>query len=91
MAKIFAAQAELNNHPSRNNFDLSHKIHMSGKMGLLYPVYCKPVVPGDSFRIDSGCAFNFMPMPYPTQTRMRFIMHFFYVRNKNLLHTWDRF
>lgn len=89
MAKIFAAQAELNNHPSRNNFDLSHKIHMSGKMGLLYPVYCKPVVPGDSFRIDSGCAFNFMPMPYPTQTRMRFIMHFFYVRNKNLWKNWE--
>lgn len=89
MAKIFAAQAELNNHPSRNNFDLSHKIHMSGKMGLLYPVFCKPVVPGDSFRIDSGCAFNFMPMPYPTQTRMRFIQHFFYVRNKNLWKNWE--
>lgn len=89
MAKIFAAQAELNNHPSRNNFDLSHKIHMTGKMGLLYPVLCKPVVPGDSFRIDSGCAFNFMPMPYPTQTRMRFIQHFFYVRNKNLWKNWQ--
>lgn len=89
MAKIFAAQAELNNHPSRNNFDLSHKVHMSGKMGLIYPVFCKPVVPGDSFRIDSGCAFNFMPMPYPTQTRMRFIQHFFYVRNKNLWKNWE--
>lgn len=89
MAKIFAAQAELNNHPSRNNFDLSHKIHMTGKMGTLYPVFCKPVVPGDSFRIQSGCVFNFMPMPYPTQTRMRFIQHFFYVRNKNLWDNWE--
>lgn len=89
MAKIFAAQAELNNHPARNNFDLSHKVHMSGKMGTLYPVLCKPVVPGDTFRISSGCAFNFFPMPYPTQTRMRFIMHFFYVRNKNIWENWE--
>lgn len=89
MAKIFSQQAELNNHPQRNNFDLSHKIHMTGKMGTLYPTFCKPVVPGDSFKIDSGCAFNFMPMPYPTQTRMRFIQHFFYVRNKNIWSNWE--
>lgn len=62
---------------------------MTGKMGVLYPVLCKPVVPGDTFRIESACAFNFMPMPYPTQTRMRFILHFFYVRNKNLWSNWE--
>ena len=89
MAKIFSEQAELNNHPARNNFDLSHKVHMSGKMGVLYPNFCKPVVPGDTFRISSGCAINFMPMPYPTQTRMRFIQHFFYVRNKNIWENWE--
>lgn len=87
MSNIFKKQSEINNHPKRNNFDLSFQNHLTMKFGNLYPVFCKEVVPGDSFRIKSAFGLKFMPMVFPVQSKMRAHMHFFYVRNKNL---WDR-
>ena len=89
MANIFKQQKEVNNHPNRNNFDLSFQNHLTMKMGTLYPVFCKEVVPGDSFRINSAFGLKFMPLVFPTQTRMRANMHFFYVRNKNIWKDWE--
>lgn len=89
MAKIFTQQAELNNHPARNNHDLTHQVHGTYQMGKIYPTLCKRVVPGDSFRIDSALGFKFMPLVTPTQTPMRVIQHFFYVRNKNIWDNWE--
>lgn len=87
MANIFKKQQEVNNHPKRNNFDLSFQNHSTFKFGKIYPVFCKEVVPGDSFRIKSAFGLKFMPMVFPVQSKMRACMHFYYVRNKNL---WDR-
>lgn len=88
MAKIFDVQDWLKNHPNRNNFDLTHKVHGSYQFGKLYPVLCKPVVPTDSFRIDTAVSLRFTPMPFPTQSNMRVIFHYFYVRNKNIWKNW---
>lgn len=87
MANIFKQQKDLNNKPKRNNFDLSFQNHLTMKMGVLYPVLCKEVVPGDSFRISSAFGLKFLPLAFPVQSKMRATMHYFYVRNKNL---WDR-
>ena len=87
MAKIFKKQQEVNEHPKRNNFDLSFQNHLTMKMGVLYPVFCKEVVPGDSFRINSAFGLKFLPLAFPVQSKMRAEIKFFYVRNKNL---WDR-
>ena len=89
MANIFKKQQELNNHPKRNNFDLSFQNHSTFKFGKLYPVFCKEVVPGDSFRIESAFGLKFMPMVFPVQSKMRASMHFYYVRNKNLWNRWE--
>lgn len=59
------------------------------KMGYLYPVYCRRVVPGDSFSIRTAFGLKFMPMVFPVQSRMRAHMHYFYVRNKNLWDNWE--
>lgn len=88
MSKIFDVQDWLKNHPNRNNFDLTHKVHGSYQFGKLYPVLCKPVVPTDSFRIDTAVSLRFTPMPFPTQSNMRVIFHYFYVRNKNIWKNW---
>lgn len=91
MASIWKQQKDVNNKPKRNNFDLSFQNHLTMKMGMLYPVFCKEVVPGDSFRINSAFGLKFMPLAFPTQTRIRANLQFFYVRNKNLWDRWEDF
>lgn len=88
MAKIFDIQDWLKNNPNRNNFDLTHKVHGSYKFGYWYPFLCKPVVPTDSFHIETAVSTRFMPMPFPTQSNMRLIFHYHYVRAKNI---WSNF
>lgn len=89
MANIFKEQQNVNEHPNRNNFDLSRKSNVTLKMGTLYPVFMQPVVPGDSFQIDAAYNLKLMPVVFPVQTKMRAHMHFFYVRNKNLWKNWQ--
>ena len=65
MANIWKANKDVNNHPNRNNFDLSFQNHMTMKMGDLVPVFCRRVVPGDSISINSAFGLKFMPMVFP--------------------------
>lgn len=89
MANIWKENQDVNEHPNRNNFDLSFQNHLTMKMGTLYPVFCKEVVPGDSFKIDTAIGLKFMPLVFPVQSKMRAHMSYFYVRNKNLWNRWE--
>lgn len=92
MAKnIFAKQKEYVSKPKRNVFDLSFQNNLTMQMGYLYPVFCKEVVPGDSFNIKPWFGLRFMPLAFPIQTRMQANLHFFYVRNRNLWKDWPDF
>lgn len=82
MANIFKRFTEAINKPNRATYDLSFQNNVTMKFGTLYPVFCKEVLPGDSFRIKPTFSFNFMPLVSPVQTRMRAHLHFFYVRNR---------
>lgn len=82
MANIFKRFTEVVNKPNRATYDLSFQNNLTCKFGTLYPVFCKEVIPGDSFRIKPTFNFNFMPLVSPVQTRMRAHLHFFYVRNR---------
>lgn len=75
----------------RNRFDLSFQNNLTMQFGTLYPVFCKEVIPGDSFRIKPTFALRFMPMVFPVQTRMRAHLHFFYVKNRYLWDGWSDF
>ncbi|MBR4715714.1 MAG: hypothetical protein IKP34_06020 [Bacteroidales bacterium] len=88
MPKVFDMQSELHENPNRNNFDGTYKRHMSGKFGYIYPFLCQPVVPSDTWEIDTAIGVNLMPMWYPTQTNMRFIVHYFYVPNRIIMKDW---
>lgn len=77
--------------PNRNTFDLSFSNNFTAEFGKLYPVLCKEVVPGDSFRIQPTFGLRFMPMMFPVQTRMRAHLLLFYVRNRNLWKDWPDF
>lgn len=88
MAKIFDVNTDVHESPNRNTFDLTHKRHMTGKAGVIYPFFCQPVVPTDSFEIDTAIGANLMPMWYPTQSNMRFIVHYFFVPNRIMQKGW---
>lgn len=91
MANVFTKQKDPVNHPKRNVFDLSFQNNLTMQIGGLYPVFCKEVIPGDSFSIKPVFGLRFMPMIFPIQTRMRANLHFFYVRNRNLWADWQDF
>lgn len=91
MANVFTKQKDPVNHPKRNVFDLSFQNNLTMQIGGLYPVFCKEVIPGDSFSIKPVFGLRFMPMTFPIQTRMRANLHFFYVRNRNLWADWQDF
>lgn len=88
MAKIFDVNSDIHESPNRNTFDLTHKRHLTGKAGVIYPFLCQPVVPTDSFEIDTAIGANLMPMWYPTQSNMRFIVHYFFVPNRIMHKGW---
>ena len=91
MSSVFRKTNDYVEQVKRNTFDLSFTNNLTMKFGTLYPVLCKEVLPGDSFRIDSTFALKFMPMVFPVQTRMQANLHFFYVRNRSLWQDWTDF
>lgn len=82
MANIFNLSNDRTPDVNRNTFDLSFQNNFTAKFGYLYPVFCKEVLPGDTFKIRPTFALEFMPMVFPVQTRMRANLHFFYCRNR---------
>ena len=91
MANPFTSLKDFVDKPKRNTFDLSFQNNLTMKFGRLYPVFCKEVIPGDSFRIKPTFGLRFMPLVFPVQTRMQANLHFFYVRNRNLWKDWTDF
>lgn len=91
MANIFEKTRDYSNSPNRNSFDLSYQNNLTLKFGQLTPVFARAVVPGDSFQIRPTFGFNYMPMVFPVQTRMKATLHFFYVRNRTLWKDWPDF
>ncbi len=79
------------NKPNRNAFDLSYANNLTMKFGTLYPVFCKEVLNGDTFKIKPTFGLRFMPMVFPVQTRMRADLHFFYVRSRNLWKNYKKY
>lgn len=88
---IFTQTKEFVNQPNRNTFDLSFQNNLTMEFGKLYPVFCKEVIPGDSFRITPTFALRMLPLVFPVQTRIKANLHFFYVRNRNLWKNWTKF
>ena len=91
MSSVFKGSVSPAPDIKRNTFDLSFQNNLTCQIGKLYPVFCKEVVPGDSFRIQTTFGFQFMPLVFPLQTKLRATVHFFYVRNRNLWKDWPDF
>ncbi len=84
MSNPFKQNKNYEGKPKRNTFDLSFRNHFTANFGQLLPVFCKPVIPGDHFRIRANFGLRFMPTAFPIMNKIRAHVHFFYVRNRNL-------
>lgn len=77
--------------PKRNVFDLSFENRFSCKMGDLIPFLCKPVVPGDSFKVNSEIFIRTAPLVSPMFQKINVYTHYFYVPNRLLMAKWEQF
>lgn len=77
--------------PKRNKFDLSHDLKSSGKMGRMIPVLALDVNPGEDFYIGIESLFRFLPMVAPVMHKVKVKTSFFFVPNRILCPTWEKF
>lgn len=67
---------------TRSAFNLSHEHKTSVDMGLLIPVQCDEVLPGDTFNQRSTALARVAPLQHPLMHRVELRMHTFYVPNR---------
>lgn len=77
--------------PGRTNFDLSHEVKMSARMGQLLPILCQEVVPGDRWKGSSEIFIRLAPMLAPLMHRINCYVHYFFVPNRLVWDGWEDF
>ena len=77
--------------PKRSAFNLSHNYKMTGEMGVLYPIFCQDVVPGDTFKLNTEIFMRMLPMIAPLMSRVRIYTHYFFVPKRLLWNGWKEF
>lgn len=77
--------------PKRNLFNLSYSNRFSCKLGQLVPILCKPVVPGDTFKVSSEIFIRTAPLVSPMFQEMKVYVHYFYVPNRLIMDKWEQF
>lgn len=77
--------------PKRNLFNLSYSNRFSCKLGQLVPIFCKPVVPGDTFKVSSEIFIRTAPLVSPMYQEMKVYVHYFYVPNRLIMDKWEQF
>ncbi|AXL14852.1 major capsid protein [Microviridae sp.] len=75
----------------RNMFNLSHEHKTSVDMGLLIPVMCEEVLPGDTFSHSATALSRVAPLQNPLMHRVELRLHTFYVPNRILWSGWEDF
>lgn len=86
MSKLFE-NVEINE-KEYNQFDLSHEVKLSGKMGELIPILVEPTIPGDTFKVTSNLMARFAPLIAPVMHKVKIHVHYFYVPNRILWDGW---
>lgn len=74
-----------------NRFDLSFDRIGTFKMGKLYPIICKEMLPGDRFRVRTDSLVRTMPLSSPAFGRLRMYIHYFFVPNRLVWDNWENF
>lgn len=75
----------------RSVFNLSYSRLFDADMGLLYPVMCDEVVPGDVFDIQCEDVIRFNPLVAPLLHEVNLFVHYFFVPYRILWDGWEEF
>ena len=92
---VMSAQQHFSQVPSadiqRSRFDRSHAYKTTFDAGLLIPVFCDEVLPGDTFSLDAT-AFARLATPLkPVMDNMYLDTHFFFVPYRLIWDNWQIF
>lgn len=77
--------------PRRNVFNLSYESKLTVNAGELIPIMCKPVVPGDKFRVNTEMLVRLAPLVAPMMHRVNVFTHYFFVPNRLVWNQWEDF
>lgn len=77
--------------PRRNVFNLSYENKLTVNAGELIPIMCKPVVPGDKFRVNTEMLVRLAPLVAPMMHRVDVFTHYFFVPNRLVWNKWEDF
>lgn len=77
--------------PRRNVFNLSYENKLTVNAGELIPIMCKPVVPGDKFRVNTEMLVRLAPLVAPMMHRVDVFTHYFFVPNRLVWNEWEDF
>lgn len=77
--------------PKKNRFNLSHMVKTTGEMGVLYPVLCEPVLPGERWKVGTEQLMRMAPMQAPLMADVDIYMHAFFVPSRILWSNWETF
>lgn len=77
--------------PRHNVFNLSYENKLTANAGELVPIMCKPVVPGDKFRVNTEMLVRLAPLVAPMMHRVDVFTHYFFVPNRLLWNQWEDF
>ena len=70
---------EIRNTTHRSGFDLSKRVLFTSKVGELLPIYCKPTLPGDKWRINLQSFTRTQTVQSSAFTRIKEHVDFFFV------------
>lgn len=73
---------------SRSKFNRSRTHTGSGKIGALYPVYCKDMLPGDKIKVNIGDLLHFEGLLAPQLSNMTLKFESFFVPNRLISSRW---
>lgn len=74
--------------PKRNKFNLNHENLLTTDFGLLTPIFCQEVVPGDTFKMSTEILVKMLALRAPIMGRVDVYTHFFFVPYRLI---WDDF
>lgn len=75
----------------RSRFDRSHSVKFTGNVGEVIPFLCDPVLPGDTWEIDTSKILRLQTMVSPVMDGLFLDVYYFFVPNRLLWVHWKEF
>lgn len=75
----------------RSRFDRSHSVKFTGNVGQVIPFLCDPVLPGDTWEIDTSKVVRMQTLLSPVMDNAFLDVYYFFVPNRLVWDHWKEF